>query len=110
MGEQEEITWIRIGTIEYAMMGNQPTPNIPAGWPYVLPREGPIDVISPTTKLDKGDYCQLKASKRKFRIVDERKDSDNNFEELCKFDDDSRRPVWLPHTWLVGEVNILEKA
>jgi hypothetical protein len=68
------------------------------------------ELITPTTKLDKGDYCQLKVSKRKFRILDERKDSDNNFEELCKFDDDNRNPIWLPHGWLVGEVNILEKA
>jgi len=68
-------------------------------WVYV---GNGIEVCSTTTKFDKGDRLVLKASGRKFLIIDEKKNENNEFQELCKFDDDERHPIWIEHGHLIG--------
>jgi hypothetical protein len=63
---------------------------------------GSEEVFKVICTLDKGDRCVLKASQRRFLIIDERRDESGNFEELCKFDDDERHPIWILHSSLSG--------
>jgi hypothetical protein len=62
-----------------------------------------------TLGLNKGDFGALRASNRKFKIIDERKDEKGAFEELCEFEDDPRHPVWVVHSHLATEVKDVNK-
>ena len=83
--------------------------NLPNGFWYRKPLN---QNVKPATEmvLNKGDKATLKHSNRRFEIIDERKDETGAFEELCKFDDDSRHPVWIHHTELAGEVKDVKTA
>ena len=114
VGGEFETRWKALGWVaRYANSGMWRWMQMGVLWEHEWPRpaESNGGLLAPISKLDKGDYIQLKSSKRKIRIIDERKDESGNFEELCEFEDDKRRPIWLPHSQFSNtEYVILEKA
>lgn len=95
---------------------NRMGPPIGSGYTDTLYSSGSGGLMSPAEEasiilaLNKGDRATLKNSNRRFEVIDERKDEKGAFEELCKFEDDTRHPVWISHSELVSEIKDINSA